>query len=243
MSYNGTTFNIKVLKSSAALSKTIKEKDLTMANVKHTVKTKVGDLKYVFIKGEGRNQAMKGEPDHFMYVASIVTQKDSPLHKDMKSQVQECWKEYSAANGVKGAPKSTGIKPIMVETDEVDEYGAKIRVESDDVIITFKTNTTWPDGNQNKVKVLDGKGKDLTEAFLAAPWSIGEGSRGIIHGIAMGNDAGGSHKVTLYLSAIQLAKLVKYEGTSIDAEEIEEAEDLDIGIEAISESDTEKPEI
>jgi len=217
-----------------------------MANpVKKTVRTKVGDLKYVFIKGEGRNQAMPGQPENFQFIASIVTKKNSALHKDIKKQVDECWQEYAAANGIKGGPGKnkhgepmTGIKTVMVAGDETDEYGEPIKVKSDDVIITFKTNTTWGKNNTpTKVKVLDGKGKDLTEAFHKAEWSIGEGSRGIIHGLAMGNDAGGAHKITLYLSGIQLAKLVKYEGNSIEAEEIDEAEDIDIGIPAIDDDE------
>lgn len=207
------------------------------------VKTQVGDLKYVFITGEGRNNAMKGQEPRMQFVASIVTKKDSPLHKNIKAQVDAEWKAYKEAFNVKGLPKSTGIKDLLMpdpkgtidpETEEV------AKVPSGDVIITFKTSTTWPDGNAKQVKVYDHKGSDISAAVLNAGWGIGEGSKGIIHGVAQGNNTGDKQKVTLYLNAVQLSKLVKYEGDSIDAEEIE-GEDIDLGedaVAAISEEET-----
>lgn len=201
--------------------------------VQQNVKTKVGELRYVFIKGEGRNSAMPGNPEHYQYVASVATAKGSALHKDFEAHIDSVWEKYKKDNGLKPAskPKSTGIRPVLdKETGE----------ETGDVLITFKTEVTWPDGKPKEIRILDRKGSDITKAVHAAPWSIGNGSTGVLHGVAQGNDTGGSHKVSLYLNAIQLAKLVKYAGVAVDAEEID-GDDIDIeeyGAAAISDDET-----
>ena len=207
------------------------------------VKTQVGNLKYVFITGEGRNNAMPGEEPRMQYVASIETEKDSALHKHFKAQIDAEWKDYKEAFGVKGMPKTNGIKEVMVPDPEgnIDPETEEVaKVPNGNVLITFKTNTTWPDGNAKSVKVYDHKGQDISVAVLNADWAIGEGSRGIIHGTAQGNSIGGKHKVTLYLNAVQLAKLVKYEGDTPELDEID-GEDIDLGedaVAAISEEET-----
>jgi len=206
------------------------------------VKTKVSDLKYVFITGEGKNQGMPGEEPRMQFVASVVMPKNGEAHKALVAQITAEWDTYKGQFGVKGLPKTNGIKPEMVKdpNGEIDPATEEVKkILTGNVIATFKTNTTWPNGNDQVVKVKDRKGKDITSAIQAADWAIGEGSQGIIHGIAMGNNVGGTHKVTLYLSAVQLAKLVKYEGNDVDCDEIE-GEDIDIGDEVagIDASDT-----
>lgn len=206
------------------------------------VKTKVCKLKYVFIKGEGRNQAMPGEPERMQFVATAVMKKDGEAHKFLLSQIEAEWKQYKEQYGVKGLPKTNGIKDEFMKdpSGKIDPATEEIaKVPTGNVLATFKTNTTWPDGNPQVVKVKDRKGKDITEAVAAADWAIGEGSEGIIHGTAMANNIGGTHKVTLYLAAVQLAKLVKYEGNEVECDEIE-GEDIDLGddVSGIDASDT-----
>lgn len=142
------------------------------------LKTPVGELRYVFIKGEGRNQAMPGQPERMQFVASVVLKKDSAQHKQLLASINTEWDAYKSANGLKPAqqPKTNGIKPVMDK-----ETGA----ETDYVLATFKTNTKWADGNPQVVKVFDHKGNDITTAFQKADWSIGNGTTGIIHGTAM----------------------------------------------------------
>jgi hypothetical protein len=212
------------------------------------VKTKKGNLKWVFIKGEGRNQARPNQPEKMMFVASLVVPKDGAVHKDIKRQIDEEWAAYKAQHGVKGLPASNGIKDEMIQDPkgEIDPTTEEVKkVPTGNVIITFKTKTTWPDGKPHEIKVFDGTGKDITKAVHAAPWSIGEGSTGVLHGVAAGNDTGGNHKVTLYLSAVQLAKLVKYEGTAIDADVLDDAEDIDLGdaVAAIDEAESATPDL
>lgn len=185
------------------------------------IKTPLGELKYVFITGEGRNQAMPGEKERMMYVASLELIKDSKEHKALLAEINKEWDAYKEKNGLKPAqlPKTNGIKPVLNK-----ETGA----ETDKVLVTFKTDTKWKGGKPQVIKVFDSKGKDITEAVHAAQWTIGNGSTGVLHGSAVGNNVGGAHKVTLYLTAVQLAKLVKYEGAAIELDELD-GEDIDLG--------------
>jgi hypothetical protein len=204
------------------------------------VKTMVADLRWVFITGEGRNNAMKGEEPHMQYTASVLLDKNGPEHKAIEAQIDAEWEAYKKEFGVKGKPKTNGIKDYMIPspTGEIDPDTEEVlKVESGKVLVTFKSNTTWKDGKPQVIKVFKPDGSDITAAVHAAAWSIGEGSRGIIHGVAQGNNVGGKDKVTLYLSAVQLQKLVKYEGSSIETEVIDDGEDIDLGddgMEAVS---------
>ena len=196
-------------------------------------KTPLGELKYVFINGEGRNQAMPGNDPRMQFVASLELTRDSAAHKALQASINTEWDAYKVKVGLKPAtqPKTNGIKPVLDK-----ETGA----ETDKVLVTFKTDTKWKDGNAQVIKVFDHKGTDITAAAHSAPWSIGSGSTGVIHGSASGNDAGGAHKVTLYLTAVQIAKLVKYEGSEVECEDLE-GDDIDLG-DSVSAID-EKPEL
>lgn len=208
------------------------------------IKTLVGDLQYVFIKGEGRNHALPGAEAKMMYSASILTDKGSPLHKDIEAQIDKEWEEYKKAHGVKGRPKTNGIKEHMIPDPkgEIDPETEEVKkVPSGKVRITMKTKTTWPDGKPQIIKLLNNKGKDVTEVFRAADWNVGEGSTGVLHGKAVGNDVGGTHKITLYLAAVQLKTLTKYEGSGIEAEDIggDDAElEIDDGMSALDDTNT-----
>lgn len=195
------------------------------------VKTGVGGLKYVFITGEGKNQAMPGDPERMQFIASLVCVKGGKVHMQFRDLVLSEWNAYKKQFGVKGVPTSIGIRDEMIDDPSgvIDSVTEKVvRVATGNVLINFKTNTSWSDGKPQVIKVFDRKSKDITEAFNKAPWSIGEGSTGVLHGIAQGNNAGGKDKVTLYLTAVQIAKLVKYEANVVETEEIE-GEDIDLG--------------
>lgn len=184
------------------------------------IKTPIGELKYVFVTGEGRNQAMPGEKDRMQFVASIELTKNSKEHIALLAEIDREWQAYKEKSGLKPAqlPKTSGIKAVMDK-----ETGA----ETNKVLATFKTDTKWKDGKAQIVKVFDHKGTDITTAIQNATWSIGAGSTGVLHGSAVGNSVGGAHKVTLYLTAVQIAKLIKYEGTIIDLDDLE-GDDIDL---------------
>ena len=118
------------------------------------VKTKVCNLKYVFITGEGKNQAMPGEPERMQFVASVVMPKGGEAHKNLLSQIEAEWETYKAQFGVKGKPKTNGIKDEYQKdpSGELDPDTEEVkRIPTGNVIATFKTNTTWPDGNAQVV--------------------------------------------------------------------------------------------
>lgn len=198
-------------------------------------KTPLGELKYVFITGEGRNQAMPGNEERMQFVASLELTKGSVQHKALQASINAEWDAYKVKAGLKPAvqPKTNGIKPVLDK-----ETGA----ETDKVLVTFKTDTKWRDGKPQIIKIFDHKGSDITTAVHNAGWSIGTGSTGVIHGSASGNDVGGAHKVTLYLTAVQIAKLVKYEGSSVDCDELE-GDDIDLEDSVSSIEADEKPEL
>ena len=208
------------------------------------VKTQPSKLKYINITGEGKNNAMPGEEPRMQYTATAVMKKDSDAHKHIVAQIDAEWETYKKTFNVKGRPKTNGIKDELTkdpagtidpETEEVK------RIPTGNVLVTFKTNTKWPDGSPQIVKVKNRKGGDITTAVQNADWTIGNDSVGVIHGTAMANNVGGTHKVTLYLTAIQLAKLVKYEGNDVECDEID-GEDIDLGndgVEAIPEDTAE----
>lgn len=227
-----------------------------MANINkidHDIKTPVVDLKWVIIKGEGVNTAQKGQPARMQYVATAEMVKDSAEHKALLKSIDEVWKEYKSEFGVKGLPKTNGIRPVMQDdpSGEIDPATEKVkRIETDRVAATFKTNIAWPDGNPQIVQVLGQKNGviiDLTDKYRAAQWTISNESKGIIHGIASANDVGGNDKVSFYLSGVQLTKLDKYTGSHIEAEVVETAEDIDMDdIDASienDEADEEKPKL
>ena len=58
-------------------------------------------------------------------------------------------------------------------------------------------------------------------------WAIGNGTKGIIHGLASANDGGKTHKVSLYLTAVQIhSNLVKYTGSVIEVDAYEGIDDI-----------------
>nr|DAX61376.1 MAG TPA: DNA helix destabilizing protein [Caudoviricetes sp.] len=194
------------------------------------VKTKVGELKYVYINGEGRNTAMPGEEPRMRYQISWVVPEDSEEHKHLQALVDEEWANYKAENKVKGKPHTNGIKQELINdpSNEIDPDTEKVRkIPSGNIIATFSTNVVWPDGKPQEIKVYDPKGSNITGAIEDADFKIGNGSRGIVFGSAVANNIGGKHKVSLYLTGIQLAKLVKYMGQELDVDEID-GEEFDI---------------
>lgn len=194
--------------------------------------TPVVELMYVSIKGEGINGAMPGEPEKMKYQAIGRIKKDSKELKDFQKQLTEIWKSYCKEFNVKGSPATNGIKPELVNSDKLDEYGNPIKVETDYVLITFKTGTTFKDGNPRKIPLYHPNQTDITELYHKQEWTIGNGTKGVIHGVASPNNVGGKHKITLYLSGLQLhSNLVKYTGNNVKPVKLEGA-DMSIEMEA-----------
>jgi len=64
------------------------------------IQTQEGTLKYIYIKGEGRNQAMPGEPERMQYVISITFPKASAGAKHLQELVEKEWVAYKKTTGV-----------------------------------------------------------------------------------------------------------------------------------------------
>lgn len=202
------------------------------------VKTLIGDLIYVNINGEGVETAQTGQESRMQYKVTLECDTDGEIHKHIQAQVDTEWERYKKSFGLKGRPTKnkwgvpmTGITPKVIDDPNgtIDEDTGEIKkVECGRTLITFKTNTMF-NGKPTKVMLFDSKGNDITDDFEESGQIIGIGSRGVIHGIAQGNDKGDNHKVSLYLKAVQLSKFVPYEGTPIEAGEIEGEGEIDFG--------------
>ncbi len=220
----------------------------------------LGALQYVMITGEGKNNAMKGEEPSMQFVASVKYHKDSTELSELKAKLTTIWDEYKTTeHSAKGTlsygrlSKCAGVKPITVEVEDksdIDPETEKVRrVETDYVMVSAKTNVAWPDGNLKVVDVYanqkDASGKiyagKVTDKINAAAWTIGNDSTGILHLEVKGNTIGGKAKLTFYLQAVQLVKLIKYTGGDVEVVATPE-EETDFGEDEIATTE-EMPEV
>ena len=152
--------------------------------------------------------------------------KDSKQAKDMIAELEQIWAEYRSSRKIKQAqPKTWGYK------DVTDKDGNP----TNEIEFRFKTNAKFPDGKANYIKIYNAKGEDLTQAFIDDGIKIGNGTKGIIHGEAGIYEYAKQHGITLYLKAIQITKLVKYEDDIKPDDLSDQGEDIDTnGVSAIS---------
>ena len=203
-----------------------------MSELIRKTKTPKGELRWVYITGEGKED-LNGNNK---YSAAVVLDDRIPEHAAYMQEVQE----YFNSNKPKNidSAKSTGIYPLT----EKAEDGSKVTVPHM-FYLSFKTGTTYQDGSQKVIKTFNSKAVqvDLGEQ------RIGNGSVGRIAGAMdmyyvkgpKGNvmQAG----VTLYLDAIMLTKFIPYTGSSPFEEEDEDGDgwtgaDEDTGFEPEAES-------
>jgi hypothetical protein len=177
-----------------------------MSQVKQ-VKTPKGELEWVTISGEGKEN-MSGK---MKYEANIVLDPENEEHAKFLADIDTYWAENKPAKFKKDA-KSTGVYPHKVKTNETDEDGKPIYEETGKVSLRFQTDTTYPSGDAKVVKTYNAKGKEVS----LGETKVGNGSIGRIAG-AMGIYTNTSPKgaildagVTLYLNAIQISKLEEF---------------------------------
>lgn len=158
---------------------------------KVNVVTPAGTINWAYVTGEGKRD-LNGNAIYTVDVA-ISAEDAAPLVE----KLNELWEE----NKPKGAktPKSMGFKE-----------------KEGDIVFTFKTKTVYPSGDPKEVAIYNAKAQRVKLSDR-----IGNGSRGCVSGMAAVYDAGvAARGVTLYLDAIQILKLVKYEGgASFSAQE------------------------
>ena len=175
---------------------------------KTAIKTPLGELRWVYIAGDGKDQSMKNDGSKMQKIASIVFKKNSPEAKQLIEQINQAWEQYKAENPkIKPAtkPKSLGYKHVIDK-----DTGA----ETDEVIFQFKTNSFFPDGKPNIIPVYNAKGQKVDLGNV----EIGNGSIGIIFGEAGGWEYTGQFGITLYLKGIQLKKLVEKSSSNLDSQ-------------------------
>ncbi len=191
---------------------------------KNKIATPTGELRWVFIVGEGRDQSENNDGSKMQKMASLVLKTDSAECKKLTGDIKAVWEEYKAANPSKikkaTQPKSLGYK--VIKDPDTDE-------ETDETIFAFKTNSFYPDGKPNNIVVYSGGGKKLVNGskyiidgvdFVPGETFIGNGSIGVIHGEAAGYEYAKQYGVSLYLKAVQLGTLVEGGGDDVDVTDI-----------------------
>jgi hypothetical protein len=155
-----------------------------------------GEFRWAFISGQGRKNELNGKHEFSIEVTSPV--EDS---KEQIEAIDNFWEE-NKPKGSKAA-KSKGYR---------------LSDDGKHVTFTFKTSTTYQNGEPKTVRVFNAKAQPVE---LPANQRIGNGSRGRVGGVAAIYDAGSAARgVTLYLDSVQLTKYIAYQGAAdFDADE------------------------
>ena len=156
-----------------------------------------GELMYVFITGEGKQQMDKTKPNK--YEAKLRFKDDDPLLIKLKKDIDAFWK---ANKPPKKAMKSNGIKKEYTR----DEEGEKVFTGYS--LIEYKSNVLFPDGKKKVIKVANAAGKTIQMGDRL----IGNGSIGWISGAMDIYNVESGAGVTHYLNVVQLFDFVPYEG-------------------------------
>jgi len=178
-----------------------------------------GNLKWCFVTGEGRK-------DKYSVVVSVPEEQA----KEAMEAIDQFWKD-NRPKQAKPRPKSTGYK-----YEEDEETGER----TGNVFFSFSTSTSFPSGDAKVVKIFTAK-KPVREVSLGTK-KIGDESLGRAMGSLAIFEYEGTYGTTLYLDAISLSKFVEYVG-GVDAssvEEDEDAEDIDLGMEAVEANDVQE---
>lgn len=160
-------------------------------------KTAVGTLMWVYVTGDGRDNSEAKDGSKMQKVATIHLQKDTKECKQMIEALHTAWEEYAQEAHLKAniQPKTLGYKVVK------DAEG----VETDIIAFQFKTNTFFPDGRRNEVKIYNAAGAPVELGDTL----IGNGSIGVIHGEVAGYCFAKQYGLSLYLKGVQIAKLEK----------------------------------
>lgn len=201
-----------------------------------TYKTPLCGLSWANISGQGKlkfdpeNKLDKNDASSYIYtITGTVTGEEA---EEMKAIFNKFWRENKPAGVTK--QKYDLIKPELVPDldkdgkEQKDEDGAVITKETGKYTLVAKTNTVWPSGDANVVKVM----RANTQPLKLGKKVIGIGSTGVIHGSLGISAFKGNEGLAFYLTAVQLKKFVEYVGggevNSDDLGEDEGMDDLDL---------------
>ncbi len=203
------------------------------------LKTDVAPLLWTYVSGNGAAKYGKDNnsenPLDFEFKASMKI--DKATATKVQAVINGYWKENKPAKVVK--PTSTFLKPEMVEGEEKDEYGAAVKVESGNYIISASTNAAFKDkkdpGKTNPAKITllrkNGERFAASHPLVLGEVGVGEGSKGIIHGSIAITEYEGKAYVKFYLAGIQFATFIPYEGSSLDVDDLGGDDDDGCGVE------------
>jgi len=201
------------------------------------VQTPIGDLEWVIISGEGKEN-LNGD---MQYQASVVLDPEQVDEKTSDSKaaeakafiegIQEFWTANKPTGYKSAKPDTSGLYPHTLPTGEKDEDGNNVYEETGKFVLRTKTGTTYPDGSNKVIKIFNAKGSEVS----IGEKKIANESRGRI-GCVMAIYATQKGKaianagVTFYLNTLQLSKFVEYAGAGFEAIDDEDEEDAFEGV-------------
>lgn len=170
--------------------------------------TPIGELVWVFINGEGREDLQGNK----RYSAALRLKDDSPELAEVKATIAKYWNDNHPAKVDKA--NSTGVR------QELDKSTGK-DVPTGYTLVNFWTGVEYPDGSTKNIVVKNAKNQEVA----LGKQMIGNGSKGRISGVmnVYYTEKTKLAGVALYLDAIQLTKFVSYSA--------------DDGFEAVDDSD------
>lgn len=154
------------------------------------ISTPKGKLMWVNITGQGK---LNYNEDGREYVASVVLS-----NKAAKPLLDAIQAEYDSEHQKGKKLKSMGYKTC-------DEDG-KTDEEGDFCTFRFKTGTTFKDGNAKKIAVYNSNAQPTSLGDVR----VGNGSEGAISGMMRYYINGKEDGMSLWLNAVQIAKLEEY---------------------------------
>ena len=189
------------------------------------MKTENSKLIYTFVSGKGSpkygKQYTSEDPLDFEFKASIrLTAAEAKQYEKIAAAF---WKE-NKITGFKLA--GTFLKEEEEITDELDDYGEKIKKPTGFYILTASTNRAFKkkDGvDETTIALYRANGKKIpaTHPLVLGEVGVGENSTGIIHGKVALSKYEKNAYVKIYLQGIQFTNFIprELEG-AIDTEEI-----------------------
>lgn len=217
-----------------------------MANDKVPVKTPKGELMYVNISGQGKENY---NGDGYEYTATVFVKKDDPKTIELVDQIDDLIGTIPKGKKL----KSKGYRPVwknaegnyFVPTSNREGGAEEGDEETDLLAFAFKTGTTFEDGKTKKINVFNASAGKVS----LGDKKVGNGSIGYISGKMKRNENGPDISVSMFLNAIQLVKFVEYVddgGFEADEEDEDSFQGFDSdgmeGLEADTSADTPEPE-
>lgn len=180
-----------------------------------SVVTPVGELHYVHISGQGKQNYNE---DGYNYVATIHIPKKEA--QPLIDKIEEILGEVKKGEVL----KSKGFRELLKDEDGV-YYPTSNTTDRDAdaeptgiIAFVFSTSTTFADGKTKKISVYN-SANPPTKINLGEA-KIGNGSKGAISGKLKRYVSGKSVGVSLFLNAVQLVEFIEYsEDAGFEAQE------------------------